>query len=142
MVRPLSLLALLLALPAIGCTTTRSYDVTVRNDYTEPMTIWLTKDGPPMETTWLPPEDIAMMRKWPAGVRLKGVVLQPGKTGDLKATGKFDSGVNAVLRVYRGHRELDELFAISRGSPNRTDILLPEGRSSWVINRRGETVPE
>lgn len=138
MLRPLLLLAILLV-PAIGCTTTKSFSVSVKNEYKEPMTIWLTKNGPPMERDWLPPEDIAMMQKIPEGVWRKGLILLPGEAADADVTGRFDPGVSAVLRVYRGQKKLEELFGISKGSPNRTDIELPEGRSVFVIDKYGET---
>ena len=143
MLRTLLRLGLLptVMLVAIGCgPTTRTYSVTVKNDYSEPMTVWITKNGPPMETAWLPPEDIAMMRSLPQGVKLKGLILLPGETGDTTATGKFNSGVSAVLRVYRGQKTLQELFGISQDSPNRTDIELAPGDNRFVIDRTGTTV--
>ncbi len=139
MLRPLLLLSLLMV-PVVGCSTTRSYSVTVKNEYAEPMTLWLTKNGPPMETAWLPPEDLAMMLKFPETARLKGIVVLPGEQLGADVKGTFDPGVSAVLRVYRGRKTLEELFAIGRDSPNRTDIELPEGASRFVINRSGETV--
>ncbi|HEX8322317.1 MAG TPA: hypothetical protein VF595_00265 [Tepidisphaeraceae bacterium] len=134
--RPLFALALL---ALVGCgPSTRQYNVVVRNDSPEPMTVVLTKDGPPMEPRWLPPEDFAAMRQAPAELRVNGIVIPPGKTVDQAREGKFNGGTRAMLRVYRGEQNLESMLGISPSSPNRTDIPLAPGHNEILIDRLGK----
>ncbi len=122
-----------LLLLAGGCTVGRTYEVSVKNATDEPITIWLTKDGPPAEDQWLSPEQIAINTP-EAPQKIGGVVVPPGKSanaGPLK--GQFYSDVHAILRVYAGQLTLAQLLAVSRGSPNRIDQILPPGASRWVV---------
>ncbi|MBC7783640.1 MAG: hypothetical protein H7144_07350 [Burkholderiales bacterium] len=123
----------------VGCIpTTRTYSVSVRNDAAEPMTVWLTKDGPPAEAGWLSPEQIVingMVKSMPIGA-----VVPAGKTADMvPVDGKFHSGTNAVLRVYRGQKLFDNLLAIGSGSPNRTDVMLEPGENLIVVDKTGKS---
>src|SRR5262245_54356786 len=98
--------AILLVLCAVvGCKSyaTRVYDVTVKNDAASPITIWLTKDGPPFEPGWVAPEELAIESPKTADKVVGGVIIPEGKsadTGPLK--GLFEPGTHAVLRVYGG----------------------------------------
>lgn len=135
-IRPMRIIALTMGLLLLcgGCTVSRTYEVSVRNDTSGPITIWLTKDGPPEQEAWLSPEQIAIdpTRATP---EIGGVVVPAGKTASTGPTkGQFYSDVNAVLRVYEGQFTLAQLLAISRGSPNRIDTILPLGDSKWVVS--------
>ncbi len=134
----ISLLLLMgLLLGVGGCAKSLMYDVSVTNDGSHPVTIWLTKDGPPDEAAWLSPEQVAFDPKL-AGDVIAGVTVPPGKTastGTIK--GDFSSGANAILRVYEGKLTIAEILAISRGNPNRIDVVLPPGVSHWVVDDNG-----
>src|SRR5688500_3931362 len=95
---------LLIVLP-VGCSA-RSYDVTVRNDLNQPITVWLTKSGPPAEANWLSPEQMAIGENTGPG-RLSGVTIPAGKIAETgKVKGKFPKGTSAILRVYVGQHTL------------------------------------
>lgn len=129
----------LLVLALVGCgPTTRSYTVVVRNDSPEPMTVVLTKDGPPMEGKWLPPEDFAAMRRAPAELQVNGIVVPPGKTVDQSRTGQFEDNTRAMLRVYRGEQNLESMLGVGPTSPNRTDLPLAPGENTVVIDKAGK----
>jgi hypothetical protein len=127
--------ALILALGGvsfIGCTRTDSFAVSVRNDTTRPITLALTKDGPPFERLWAAPEDLAI--ESPHADEQHGyVVLPSGRQADVDIKGKFDSKTRGYLRVYRGDLQISEMNAIGRRSPNRLDLLLHPGPNSFVI---------
>jgi hypothetical protein len=127
---------------AAGCamTESRTYDVTVRNRASTPVTIWLTKDGPPSEYGWLTPEQMTQA-KHADEHQLPYVTLRPGesvRTGP--RTGAFDRGVSAVLRVYVGERTLDDVLAVNRTSPNRTEVRLHPGESDLTISDNAGTL--
>ncbi len=132
---------LLLVLFVFGCgPTTRTYSVTVANQSLEPMTVWLTKDGPPSEMAWASPEQIAI-----AGIEkdipFPGVVVPAGKTGVMPGVeGKFNSRTNAVLRVYHGQMRLSEMLSVSDGSARRTDVILVPGDNAVIITPQGKPV--
>lgn len=135
------LLAIAGLLSVVGCgPTTREYSISVKNTYDQPMTIVLTKDGPPMDLSWLPPEDLAAMLNAPPEARVNGVVIPPGKSADQTRTSKFDSSTNAVLRIYNGEQTPMTMVGVSRGSPNRQDILLNPGPNAFVIDKNGKAV--
>ena len=121
----------------VGCgAKTRTYDVSVTNDTSEPVTVWLTKDGPVYEKSWRSPEDLAI--ESPAGARVAGVKIPPGQsatTGKMK--GKFEEGTLAILRVYGGDYTFSELLAVSRNSLNRADIPIYPGVSRFSVTRDG-----
>jgi len=125
--------ALLLA----GCSSTHTFTVSVRNDALEPMTVWLTKDGPPAEQGWLSPEQIALSGM--AKTTPIGVVIPAGKTADMSPIqGTLDSGTHAILRIYRGQTTFDMMLATSRGSANRTDMVLEPGANVIRIDKDGK----
>src|SRR5690349_9748573 len=93
-------LACLFATCLIGCGSTKSYQVEVANHTSQPVTLWLTKDGPPREEGWLSPEDLTTVQS-ERQLQYDFVVVDPTRTGYTdKVSGQFPSGTHAVLRVY------------------------------------------
>lgn len=134
----LFIVALALVLLA-GCSTTqkRTYDISVRNATEGPITLWLTKDGPPYDAGWLAPEHIAASA--PAHEeRISGVVVPPGKTaytGPL--TGEFEPNTTAILRIYGNkYPSFSDLLAVPPRSPERIDHPLDPGKSMLVVTKR------
>ncbi len=116
---------------------TRSYDVTVKNDSTKPVTVWLTKNGLPFEPGWKAPEDLAIESPR-ANEPIAGVVVPAGKTASTgKVTGKFSPGVDAILRVYLGQKTFNELLAVNRDSSDRIDLPLKPGENQIVVTDHG-----
>src|SRR5438105_2026177 len=117
-----------------GCgSTTRTYDVSVKNELNKPVMLWLTKDGPPSESKWRSPEEFAKM---PVGEDrvLAGVVVQPGKIADTgPVEGKFKAGTNAVLRVYVGETTFDGIMRMRQG---RMDLKLSPGTNEFVLREK------
>jgi hypothetical protein len=133
--------AVLLVTLVTGCARTENFDVTVRNSTTSPVTLALTKDGPPFEALWASPEDLAIQS--PKAEEKHGyVVLPPGKEGDVSLQGKFDKGTRGYLRVYRGDLQVSEMNAIKSDSPNRVDLPLSSGRNVFVIVDTGGRLAE
>ena len=127
-----------LAALLVGCAQTRSYQVAVRNETADAITVGFAKeDGGPYEPQWASPEDIAIehpgeSRGWDS------VVVPPGRTGVAgPLTGKFDGTARATLRVYSGKGEMNELMAISRGSPRLADVPLTPGRNALIVKDEG-----
>jgi hypothetical protein len=116
-----------------GCVQTNHYELAVRNDTRFPVTIWLTKNGPPDEPAWRSPEQVVIERGITHGDPISGVVIEPGKTANTKITGQFANDSRAILRVYRGKLRMTEILAVSHDSPDRLDIWLPPGPSKLVI---------
>ena len=134
------MIALLVGLSAcgVGCSDTRTYEVTVRNDTPEPVTIWLYKDGGPSEDGWQSPEDLAIESP-KANEPIGGRVIGPNvvaTAGPIKGT--FDSDANAVLRAYRGAHSFNALLAISGDSGDRIDTKLEPGENSFLIKDRDQ----
>lgn len=130
---------LVLALVAVGCssdTKTYSFQVSVKNATNRPITIWLVKEGPPVEQGWRSPEQLAMSLPGHEE-RISGAVIPPGQSADTGTReGKFAPGAYAWLRVYDGPQRLSEILAISRGNPVRLDVPLDPGISRIVIKDR------
>jgi hypothetical protein len=111
----------------------RQYQLSVRNDTSRPLTLWLTKDGPPIEAGWRSPEDLEIETP-SADERIAGVVVEPGKTGTAgPVKGEFGPQTNAVLRVYGGATKIAEILAIGRKSANRLDVVLKPGVNRLVV---------
>src|SRR5436190_10105188 len=121
-----------------GCAQTRSYQVAVRNETQGPITVGFAKEeGGPYEPQWATPEDIAIEHQGPEH-GWDSVVVPPGKTGFAgPLQGKFDSTAKASLRIYAGTAELNELLAISKGSPRRADVPLAPGRNALIVRDDG-----
>ena len=142
MLRTLALICLAALL--VGCGgPSRSHQVIVHNESPRSVTVWLTKSGPPDEPGWKSPEDVAI-ESLGAEEPLGGVIIPPGKTGETKKVrGSFPEGTDAILRVYLGQLAFDDLLAISKGSPNRIDVVLKPGTNELTVrDSRGETVVE
>jgi hypothetical protein len=125
----------LAGLLAVGCSSTQKvgFDITVKNDTDRPITIWLTKDGPPAEKGWRSPEQIAM--SVPAHEeRIAGMLVNPGKTAFTgPITGEFARGSYPFLRIYDGRYDrFSDLLAVSRGD-RRIDQPLDAGKNQFVV---------
>jgi hypothetical protein len=145
MIKSRSLIALLIVacvfatLTATGCSsTTRSFDVTVRNDTSYPVMLWLTKNGPPEEDRWVSPETLASSDR--PRSPLPGAVVQPGqKLATDTITGKFPSGTSAILRLYAHATHLTELPDIPAPAPGRRrDIVLQPGDNKFIVSDNPE----
>ena len=142
MTRPALLLTLALsaALAAGGCAPARTdtFDVDIRNATSGPVTLSLSKDGPPYEPTWATPEDLAiespkLREEWAGGPSGMGVV-PAGKTASVKGLkGRFDGGTRAFLRAYAGDLTISQMLARSQGSPDRVDVELVPGANRIVL---------
>jgi len=110
-----------------------AFNISVKNESAQPIIVWLTKLGGPVEDGWRSPEDVAInfvVGEEPLG----GVVVARGNTAETgQRKGKFDSGSRAVLRVYKGQMTLSEILANGSDSPNRTDVMLDPGISRFVV---------
>lgn len=117
-----------------GCVpTTRTYDVRVSNRTDGPVTLWLTKNGPPAERGWEPPEALATKRLRDDDLRT-GVILERNMTVSTRTlTGKFYRDTGAVLRVYSGELKFADILAIGRSSPSRYDYKLDPGHNDVII---------
>jgi hypothetical protein len=124
------------AMLTVGCSSTREYafDITVRNESPGPVTIWLTKEGPPIEQGWRSPEQVAIQAPGHEE-RIGGVLVPPGKTastGPIK--GKFEPGSSAWLRIYDGkYANFSDLLAVSPKSSKRVDQPLDTGKNRLVV---------
>lgn len=119
----------------------REYQVAVTNKSTEPVTVWLTKNGPPVEKLWLAPEQVAFMTR-EKDDSVQGAWLEPGKTAEIGPIGgKFEVGSDAVLRVYRGRLKIAQIIAVSPDSALRQDLTLKPGPNNLTVTPK-ETVPQ
>ncbi len=119
----------------VGCgPKAQSYDVAVRNNTNEPLTVWLTKRGnAPIEQQWLSPEDVAI-RGTGTDKRIAGIVVQPGEARGAQLGGKFPGNSSAVLRVYRGQLTLDEMLATHEvNGKSRLDVPLTPGLNHLIV---------
>lgn len=134
-----------LAAVATGCAQTRTYQVAVRNETDRPLTVGFAKEeGGPFERAWATPEEIAIDTPAYSERDWDSVVVPSGKTGVAgPLQGKFDSTARAFLRVYAAEGSLNDLMAISRGSPHRADVPLAQGRNALIVREeRGKLVVE
>lgn len=126
----------------VGCESTRSasISVSVHNASQRPVTAWITKTGE-RNADWLAPEDLAMV---PKPQMINGVVIPPGKTGEMgPMTGKFEPEAVAILRVYAGQLDYDQVVATSVDSPLRVDVILDNGMNRLKVQpgEKLEVVP-
>ena len=130
----LSLPALLLAL---GCADNHTFQIAVRNETSRPLTAGLAKEGGKFERQWASPEDAALRTSGDDERGWDSVVIPPGETRSAgPVRGSFADGAIAVLRVYAGDLQLSDVLAVSRGSPNRLDVALDEGRNAIVVREQ------
>lgn len=120
-----------------GCssTTQRVYDISVRNETDRPVTLWLTKDGPPAQREWRSPEQLAIQAPGHEE-RIGGTVVPPGKTaytGPIE--GLFRPGAHAWLRIYDGQfKSFSDLLAVSPNS-GRVDHVLDPGKNELIVKQ-------
>jgi hypothetical protein len=118
----------------VGCAETRTFQIAVRNETTQPLTCGVTKEGGKYERQWRSPEQAVVRTTGDDERGWDSVVVPPGETrsaGPVK--GDFSGGAVAVLRVYAGDLTLSDVLAISRDSPSRIDVPLDEGRNAVII---------
>jgi hypothetical protein len=129
---------LILLTSAVGCSqplARAAFGVEVTNNTLTPLSIGLVKSNGPMEDGWASPSDVMIgaphlsERKWGTVLPSKQkIVLGP-------LEGQFNPGSSAVLRAYAADVTIEELNAYSRGDPDRLDVYLMPGHSSYVIER-------
>jgi hypothetical protein len=124
----------------VGCATTEKFQVVLKNETPDALTIGLAKNGGAGDPIWESPEEIAITN--PGAERAWGVTVPPGKTADTPVVeGKFYNGETAFLRIYgngsSSHLDFSHLLAISRGSPNRLDLRLEPGPNFFLIREEG-----
>lgn len=131
-----TIIALSLLCLTVGCASTRSYDVAVKNQTDDWLTIGLVKEGGPIQKDWESPESAVSNDRKPSALMWEHV--PPGKTADTGAIkGRFFPDSQAVLRIYEGKLGLEGMMAISRGQPNRLDISLHPGLNRFEITQQG-----
>lgn len=111
----------------------RSYDLTLSNQLPDPVTVFLTKNGPPDEQGWLAPEQLA------AGPinqdsEYNGQVVPAGGGLDIRNIhGRFRRTTLAILRVYRQTGTLEDIAAIGPNDPRRLEVRLDPGVNELII---------
>jgi len=125
-------LTLLLLSLAVGCSRTRSYQVSLTNHTDKPLTFGVVKQGAPYERTWASPEEATRSGDRPSA-SMWGA-LPPGKTATSEEfKGRFRRNSEAVLRVYSGELDLPGVMAVDSGAPNRVDLPLKPGMNRVVV---------
>jgi hypothetical protein len=123
----------------VGCSSSKqyTYEISVRNNSGGPVTIWLTKDGPPAEKGWRSPEQVAIQAPGHEE-RISGVTVPDGKTASTGLVkGEFEPGSYAWLRIYEGkYANFSELLAVSSKSAKRVDQPLDPGVNRLVVKSR------
>lgn len=126
-VAALSLLCVL-----VGCSQTRTYDVSVTNRTDRPITVALIKEGGPYQPEWASPEDVAIRGQPVSQTSWK--TLPPGRTADTGTVkGKFYRDARVDLRVYQGNLGLSQMLAVDRDAPNRLDLPVQPGANRFVV---------
>jgi len=123
---------------SVGCMSEkRVYQVSVRNDLAEPITVWLVKEYGPVEAGWESPEDVAVENPITDEV-LPAIKVPPGKTASRgPIEGRFDKFKGrAYLRVYLGTPTLTEMLAMGKESLSRLDLLLQPGANAYVVDEQ------
>jgi hypothetical protein len=127
-----------------GCATQQTYDVTVTNRLSEPITVWMTKARPAKggtyETGWMPPEVAAVGNVDPAQP-LGGVPVEPGQTAHTTLTGTFSGDDLAVLRVYDSV-DMNMILAMNPGNADRLDLPLDPGKTDIDVVKRGNQLAD
>ena len=118
----------------VGCAETRTFQIAVRNQTSGPITVGVAKEGGKYEPQWQSPEEAVVRTDGRNERGWDSVVVAPGDTGSAgPVTGDFSGGALAMLRVYKGDLKLSDVLAVSRGSPNRVDVPLEEGRNAIIV---------
>src|SRR3954453_13898539 len=137
--RNVFLLSLVILFVTIGCASvqTRQYQVTVQNDSSKAVTVWLTKNGEMYEDNWKAPEDFAIESPH-AKDPITGVVVPAHeKRGTEVVSGKFRPDTDAILRVYPGQLTFNEILAASGQNGGRQDLVLQPGANEVIITDTG-----
>ncbi len=118
--------------------------VAARNDSDQPVLLWLTKQGPPVEMDWLSPGQFAVV--YPPGdseddlSALPVYSLDPGETVQFAPRrGRFADGSVPILRIFNGPATLDQLAAVPRRSSQVDTVALGAG-DNFVVVRRARPV--
>ena len=133
---------LLMGLFAVGCSSSQTFDVTVTDKLSDPITVWMTKEklaaNDETEPGWASPEQMAVGTT--ESQHVGGVAIEPGDTGHTTLKGHIGKDDVAVLRVYRAS-DLNMILTLHRGSPDRIDIPLDPGPTDIDITKdKGEMV--
>ena len=123
---------ILIACALLGCTPTRTYDITVHNETPAPVSLWLTKDGPPAERGWYTTEQFVAA---PIDEPSPGIILPAGEIADTgKRKGKFPRGTNAILLIYR----TGEIAKLPGQSQPIVIRLIPGRNELTVVEENGK----
>ncbi|HEX5241712.1 MAG TPA: hypothetical protein VFW23_00515 [Tepidisphaeraceae bacterium] len=130
-------LVLLVLLCVAGCAgNVRNFQISLTNDTPNPLTIALTKSGPPFEAKWAAPEDVAAKHVTPD--QTSGMmVIQPSKTVNSTVSGRFEKNSEPVLRVYPGAMTFSEMLSAKTGV-NRFDLPLTDGSNKFIVRQGGQ----
>ena len=130
-------LVMLVLLGLAGCAgNVRNFQISLTNDTPSPLTIALTKNGPPFEAKWASPEDVAAQRVSPS--QTSGMtVIQPSKTVNSTVSGRFEKNSEPVLRVYSGAMTLSEMLHAKVGV-NRFDLPLSDGLNKFIVHENSK----
>lgn len=121
----------------VGCAPSRTFDVTIINKTSKPLTVGIIKEGPPQEAQFATVEQ-QVLNSNSGTAPPWGYIIPAGRTADSPAvTGAFPGGTLAFLRVYRGEFTNSELMAIGYSSSERIDVLLYPGHNEVVIRENG-----
>lgn len=134
-ITPLIVACVVATLTITGCSsTTQSFDVTVRNNTTYPIMLWLTKNGPPDEDRWVSPETLANSDR--PRSPLPGAVVHPGQTlATDTVSGKFPASTSAILRLYANVTHLTDLLDFPAPAPGRRrDVVLQPGANNFIVS--------
>jgi hypothetical protein len=130
----LFLTAVLIAAGCAPATQERTYAVSVDNKLSEPITVFLTKNGPPLEDQWLSPTQLAAGPINRDNLIENFVVIKPGETvGVKKLVGHFQAGTDAVLQIYERTGRLEDIAAMELDDPRRDDVVLVPGDNAFVV---------
>jgi hypothetical protein len=120
----------------------RIYTVQLTNQTNTTISVGLIKKGKPLQEGWVAPEDIAILAP-PLIGRHWGQTVKPDQTILLgPQEGAFAEGNIARIRVYAGTPTVEETVGYSRADPDRLDIDLWPGRSSYIIRRENRRLIE
>jgi|SRR5580700_8293324 hypothetical protein len=134
------LLITFLTLCTLGCAPQQTFDVTVTNKLSDPVTVWMTKAKQPKngsyEDGWMPPEMVAVGTT--GSQHLGGVAVEPGESAHTVLKGTIASDDVAILRVYRA-TDLNMMLTMHYGDPNRLDIPLGPGTTDIdIVKQNGQ----
>jgi hypothetical protein len=119
---------------AVSCASqTRTFDIEVHNNSTQPLTLVLAKDAGPKESIWATPEDVSEAGAAGGGQWGIGVVPAGRTASSEKVQGTFPQGTNAYLRIYVGDLTLGDALRVIPGTPQRLDLPLQPGSNQFVV---------